>query len=1054
MPSATQTPDYGQRLLPNLIDDEAQYNPHFVPYSFPLTENPADGFREISNKVYANAVNRTAWWFESHFGKSSSFESVGYIGPNDLRYMILAVAVVKCGWKLVLLSPRNSLDGHLAVINKSECNAWVSPAQQPAGVDKILEDRNMHLATIPELVDLVDESPVEHYPYDKTFDEARFEPFCVLHTSGSTGLPKPIIINHGWMTATDAQHNLPTVEGRPPISHVLSYPHQAYSTFPNYHAAALLLNYSLPFYFGLRIVLGPPGQPVSVDLINSMFEHGDVDSSMLAPSSLESMSNSTECLERMQKHSFVVTAGGPLSRDAGNKFSSVTTVLSVIGSTEGGWFPTVWPEREDWQYFHYHPAAGFEFREHSEGLYEHFVVRNPKYDPYQGYFVTFPELDDVSIKDLYSKHPTKPNRWLYRGRADHIIVLSNGEKLNPLDMEFTINDHPAVQASLIIGQGRFQTMALIQLKEPMPTSPTEAALLQESAWEFVKAANAQAPAHAQVHKDYVMYTTPEKPFVLAPKGSVLRSETIKIYEAEIDNFYKEAESRTPVDGVELDLTSLETVADGIGKLFKGMLGHDIAPQDDAFSAGLDSLSVFSILRNLRAALNKGQVPEQASKKLTANTIYGNPTIEQLSKAFYGIVRPETVNEKDVEQETLKIMGCLLEKYTSGLPKRQAPIIGSTTEASVILTGSTGSMGSYILDNLVSRPHIKNIYCLNRATDGRKKQTESSGSRGLSTSWPADRVHFLKADMSKVDFGLEKPAYDELLQNTTHIIHNQWQVDFNLSVSSFEPHIRGVRNFVDFSVQSKHGASIFFISSVAVGMQQGNNDSIPEAPITEFASAEGGYGQSKLISELILKAAASQSNVPCTVCRVGQISGPVNTEAGCWNKQEWFPTIISTSKYLGCLPNSLGAMSRIDWLPVNTLSSILLELASLDALPTTRRSANQNGEVRIVHTVNPSTTPWSELVPAVIKHFGSSVKVVEWEEWLAALEESAKNEGDVEKNPGIKLLNFYQGLDAAAKLGLECPIYETKDSAASSETLRTLGPVKEEWMSGWLRQWGF
>lgn len=34
---------------------------------------------------------------------------------------------------------------------------------------------------------------VAHFPYDKTFEEAEWEPFVVMHTSGSTGFPKPVV---------------------------------------------------------------------------------------------------------------------------------------------------------------------------------------------------------------------------------------------------------------------------------------------------------------------------------------------------------------------------------------------------------------------------------------------------------------------------------------------------------------------------------------------------------------------------------------------------------------------------------------------------------------------------------------------------------------------------------------------------------------------------------------------------------------------------------------------------------------------------------------------
>ena len=88
---------------------------------------------------------------------------------------------------------------------------------------------------------------------------------------------------------------------------------------------------------------------------------------------------------------------------------------------------------------------------------------------------------------------------------------------------------------------------------------------------------------------------------------------------------------------------------------------------------------------------------------------------------------------------------------------------------VILTGSTGSLGSYLLDSLLKQRHVKKVYCLNRADDGTAKQTEVSGSRGLDVAWEAQRVEFLKVDLSQVWFGLDREKYLELLLKVTHII---------------------------------------------------------------------------------------------------------------------------------------------------------------------------------------------------------------------------------------------------------------------------------------------
>ncbi len=51
----------------------------------------------------SQAVNVMAWWLEKEIGESSTFETLSYLGPPDLRYAIVFLAAVKCGYKVIFL---------------------------------------------------------------------------------------------------------------------------------------------------------------------------------------------------------------------------------------------------------------------------------------------------------------------------------------------------------------------------------------------------------------------------------------------------------------------------------------------------------------------------------------------------------------------------------------------------------------------------------------------------------------------------------------------------------------------------------------------------------------------------------------------------------------------------------------------------------------------------------------------------------------------------------------------------------------------------------------
>ena len=123
--------------------------------------------------------------------------------------------------------------------------------------------------------------------------------------------------------------------------------------------------------------------------------------------------------------------------------------------------------------------------------------------------------------------------------------------------------------------------------------------------------------------------------------------------------------------------------------------------------------------------------------------------------------------------------------------------------------------------------------------------------------------------------------------------NQWQVDFNLSLESFEPHVAGVRNLIDLSRQSSRKPPILFTSSVStLGHWPAKHpgEKVPERAFHDFGiPMPMGYGESKYVAERLLELAAEEFGVSAAICRVGQLAGPVK-KGGMWSKQEWLPSV--------------------------------------------------------------------------------------------------------------------------------------------------------------------
>ncbi|KAL0937767.1 nonribosomal peptide synthetase [Colletotrichum truncatum] len=1055
------TTQHGKRLIPQVLDEIAKSDPNAEILSVPRSSDPKDGWKKITYKQVANAVNRIAQRIIDKSGKPEpgSFPTLAYIAPSDVRYLIITIACIKAGYKALLISPRNSFEGQINLFEKTDCNTICFDSSFKDVVQPLLEERHMQAVMINSLDDWLDETEVPHIPYTKTFEEAKMDPVVVLHTSGSTGLPKPIVARVGMVAAGDAFQDLPDFMGSINCIRSIMLGERVYLPMPLFHAAGCYMMLFAVIYWKHPIALNFTDRPLTAQTVLDAVAYANIDNAILPPAILEELAYMPEGIEALKKLKRVNFGGGNLAREAGNILvKHGVSLASVIAFTEAAPLTYYFQKNLDlWQWFivdsermgiDWRPASG-----EDEGVYEQVIVRKDKdtEDPFQGIFYTFPDAKEYNTKDLYRKHPTLPNHWTYYGRSDNIIVFSNGEKLNPVTIEELVTGHPRVKGAVVAGAMRFQPFLILEPVEELKSEEEKEQFIKD-VWPSVVKANKETVAHGQIGPQFIGITSPDKPFPRAGKGTIQRPMALKLYKDELDEWYKKAEEGSDSLSVSIDLSSQQALTESVERLFQQTLGsRPLSADSDFFSAGIDSMQVINASRLLRRGLEAAGANISADA-IATRVIYAHPTPRQLAAYLLDRVRKGTgVNGTASEDDSISpehdihAMEAQLQKYTRDLPRRQenkpAPKDKGQT---VLITGTTGALGSYMLDFMEANPAVDKIVCLNRSEDSGKRQVKMSAERGLATCWK--KAEFLCADMSKSDFGLEPEVYQRLLKEADRVIHNAWPVNFNISVETFEPHIRGVRHWVDFSHQAAKNVPIIFISSIGTVDSWHGPGPVPEKRLMDLTLPSTGYGRSKMVSSLILDEAAQRSGVPTAVVRVGQVAGP-QSEAGVWNRQEWLPTIIASSAYLGLLPKDLGAMDMVNWTPIEGIANLILEVSGIsEPVPLHEISG-------YFHGVNPRTVEWEKLADAVKSFYGDDriKKVVPFSEWVRALEDSTVSSNDVDKNPGVKLLDFYQGLAHGGGKGVD---FSMERTVQHSKTMKEMRAVTPELMQNWCRQWGF
>lgn len=746
----------------------------------------------------------------------------------------------------------------------------------------------------------------------------------ILHSSGTTGLPKPIPVSGRYPIVYAACHEFPD-------DTVIDWANM--STLPLYHGFGLLAP-CLSLSVGLACCFPPssiiPGAQSTIDLLTA-FSAGSL---MTVPSIMDDVlalhdRHRSVALKHLADLQFVAVGGGALSHETAAVYADHgVKLLNHYGVTEiGALAPIFCPGPDyDWKYLRIRNDIGLKIypiepQVGHRGLKLFKLVGKPigSEEPFeiQDEMETNPNSNRLEVKLL--------------GRRDDMIVLKTGEKVLARVLENGLNSDANIKNAVCIGQGHFEVLVLI---EKSPISSLSATEFVDHVWKLLQDLNPQLDQHARVSsKSGILLKPVEKNIPRSDKGSIMRREVHVVFKDEIEAAYAAMERETPVAAFDI-----QNVEQGIRNLVQTVSDektkhHTRDANDDFFEKGMDSLQSVRLARCINAAVRatvsveNGQTPLPT---LSAEFIYQHSSIKRLSEAISLIIsgRDLPVNSTGDRSEEISAM---LEEFTNDLASIASKSSQKPGDRVVLLTGSTGNLGSHILGRLARHSSVRLVFCLIRPDTSSRingaRDTSNIGAppaRQLKALFDAGielgagewkKIRFLESELSAPHLGLDPDEISGLHDCVTDIVHLAWPMDFNRTLESFRPHLKAVKTLIQLAClahqRRPHTAKVrlVFTSSIAVVRHHASRKGqriVPEDVMADpLVTTEMGYAEGKWVCEQMMAQAGQEfaQDLEAITVRVGQLSGPERD--GVWKTAEHVPALLKASQQISAFPRLEG-----------------------------------------------------------------------------------------------------------------------------------------------------
>ncbi|MBW4645647.1 MAG: amino acid adenylation domain-containing protein [Goleter apudmare HA4340-LM2] len=486
-----------------------------------------------------------------------------------------------------------------------------------------------------------------------------------------------------------------------------------------------------------------------------------------------------------------------------------------------------------------------------------------------------PELtSEKFVTDPFSNDPTArlyktgdlarylPNGSVFIiGRMDHQVKI-RGYRIELGDIEATLSQHPQVQECVVVAR---------------EDSPGDLRLVA-----YVVLNSQEKNIHPAQLRGWLKEKLPD---YMVPAIVVFMDKLPLTPNCKVD---RRALPVPTLDLMEKFVSPRTEIERQLSQIWAAILGVEVGVYQNFFESGGDSLT---------SALLLHRIHEILKMELPLDCLFKAPTIAELAEIIQAVPTSNSAAKFETNLDEMRA-DAILEQTIHPLT------IAQTKPQRIFLTGATGFIGAFLLNELLCQNPQATVYCLVRANSLEAASTRLRKSLESYEIWQetfGSRIVPVVGDLSKPLLGLSEVQFRELADRIEVIYHSGAYVNLVYPyIALRETNVVGTREVLRLAVHAKT-IPVHHISTLDVFQSSEYEEKKLILETEDILSGEGyldGYSQSKWVAEKLVMAARDRG-LPVCIYRLGMITG--HSQTGAFQPSNMISRMIKGFIQMGCAP---------------------------------------------------------------------------------------------------------------------------------------------------------